>query len=280
VVEGQAEAVLVEEHANQVYVDPYTAEILMVRRGSEAAIGHRLIHTASPIHFGRFGGLATKIIWTVAGAFISLGILSGATIWWMRVGRGKGGFFKKKVASTLIMGAVTLGVIALTVYSTIQFISAQLSGPAGWRMPTPIGQQQIGPWSAVARHHGESGDGKLVVSVAFDGNQHSNFKSAKMWIGSPDDSSLAVTARRTVEQLQAELERPTGLSDPKLCLAIEHWEGTKSAVVFSLPASLESQPDLLAAPPAPTVPTGVKLIVAGFVIFSTAICLLWMLLVR
>ena len=84
-VMGQAETWIVRDRANAVALDPYSGDVLKVRRGGELSALARWIHTADPLHFGTFGGLVTKTIWFVLGLALSFSILAGGLIWHLRV---------------------------------------------------------------------------------------------------------------------------------------------------------------------------------------------------
>lgn len=43
-------------------------------------VGERIVHTVDPLHFGTFGGLATKIIWAVFGLLLTSLAVTGAYI--------------------------------------------------------------------------------------------------------------------------------------------------------------------------------------------------------
>lgn len=80
VVQGQWRAWLVRERTNAMYIDPATGEVLGLRAAHEMPVGERLVHTADPLHFGNFGGLATKLIWVLFGLVLTGMAASGALI--------------------------------------------------------------------------------------------------------------------------------------------------------------------------------------------------------
>jgi len=81
---GDAGTLLVRERANRVYVDPARGEVLAVQRGTELPLMYRWVHTADPLHFGTFGGLATQLVWFVFGLLTSAMAFSGAWLWLKR----------------------------------------------------------------------------------------------------------------------------------------------------------------------------------------------------
>lgn len=84
---GDADAVLVRPRANQVHLNPYDGSVMALFKGEELPLAYRWVHTADPLHFGDFGGLATKLIWFVFGLLSSALSLTGAYLWLRRAHR-------------------------------------------------------------------------------------------------------------------------------------------------------------------------------------------------
>ncbi|MEM7509338.1 MAG: PepSY-associated TM helix domain-containing protein [Bacteroidota bacterium] len=76
---GKSHVSLVRDRANRVYLHPLTYEVLKVQRAEEISTTTWLNDIADPLHFGFWGGLATKLIWLLAGLSISGLVLTG--IW-------------------------------------------------------------------------------------------------------------------------------------------------------------------------------------------------------
>ena len=51
----------------------------------EPRVGDRVLYWLGYLHFGRFGGTPTKLLWATLGAVPPLLFLSGALMWWNRV---------------------------------------------------------------------------------------------------------------------------------------------------------------------------------------------------
>jgi uncharacterized iron-regulated membrane protein len=77
---GQESAMLVRDRANGVDVDPFTGEILAVHQAKGSGALSRWTHTADPLHFGDFGGLVSKLVWTLFGVLLCLTAASGAFV--------------------------------------------------------------------------------------------------------------------------------------------------------------------------------------------------------
>ena len=81
IVQGQWRAWLVRERTNAIFIDPATDRIVAKRIAHDMGAGERLVHTADPLHFGTFGGLATKLLWVFFGLLMTAMAGSGAYIY-------------------------------------------------------------------------------------------------------------------------------------------------------------------------------------------------------
>jgi uncharacterized iron-regulated membrane protein len=81
IVQGQWQAALVRERADAVFIDPVTHSIVGQRSAHGMGVGERIVHTADPLHFGTFGGLATRLIWALFGLVLTGLAASGAVIY-------------------------------------------------------------------------------------------------------------------------------------------------------------------------------------------------------
>jgi uncharacterized iron-regulated membrane protein len=70
-VQGHWRAALVRERADAVFIDPATGQIVGQRTAHEMAVGERIVHTVDPLHFGTFGGLATRLLWAAFGLLLT-----------------------------------------------------------------------------------------------------------------------------------------------------------------------------------------------------------------
>jgi uncharacterized iron-regulated membrane protein len=81
IVQGHWQAVLVRERADAVYIDPVINQIVGERNAHAMGAGERIVHTVDPLHFGTFGGLATRLIWAIFGLLLTGLAASGAYIY-------------------------------------------------------------------------------------------------------------------------------------------------------------------------------------------------------
>jgi uncharacterized iron-regulated membrane protein len=82
---GQGRAILVRDRVNAVWLNPHDGEVLMVAKGEALGLHSRISEMADPLHFGTFGGLATKVIWFVAGVLLSALSVTGVIIYSLRL---------------------------------------------------------------------------------------------------------------------------------------------------------------------------------------------------
>ena len=84
---GQGEAILVRDNGNHIAVDPASCTIYHSVEAQSLPLHVRLFLAANPLHFGDFGGLATKLIWFLFGSVLTGLSISGSMIYAMRIAR-------------------------------------------------------------------------------------------------------------------------------------------------------------------------------------------------
>ena len=116
---GKSEASLVRNRANRVYLHPTTYEVLQVQRASALPTVTWLNDIADPLHFGYWGGLATKLIWFVLGLGISSLVLTGLWISQKRKVRGAASIRAQKIGFWKYVNWTVYGVMLIFMYSTL-----------------------------------------------------------------------------------------------------------------------------------------------------------------
>jgi len=71
-----------------LYIDRFSGEALRVDRFDRPPAGARLVQSMSPLHYGSFGGHATRILWIIMGLVPGVLSISGFLMWWNRGGAG------------------------------------------------------------------------------------------------------------------------------------------------------------------------------------------------
>jgi uncharacterized iron-regulated membrane protein len=79
-VQGQWQAWLVRERTNALFIDPASGAVLGRRIAHQMPASERWVHTADPLHFGNFAGVAGKLVWMVFGLLLTSLSLSGVVI--------------------------------------------------------------------------------------------------------------------------------------------------------------------------------------------------------
>ena len=90
-IEGQTDFPMVRDRANQIWLDERSGEVLLQHSASDMPAYWIWSNMADPLHFGYFGGLASKIIWFIFGLVVCGLILSGTYLHVRRLARKAGG---------------------------------------------------------------------------------------------------------------------------------------------------------------------------------------------
>lgn len=69
---------------NLVYLDQYTGQVIRVNYHSQLSWPIRLVRDIYPLHFGTFGGNATRILWIIVGVAPAILYVTGLLMWWNR----------------------------------------------------------------------------------------------------------------------------------------------------------------------------------------------------
>jgi uncharacterized iron-regulated membrane protein len=97
--QGEARSLLTTEKANAVWVDPASGRPVKRFVGERLSAHQRLSEMADPIHFGSWGGLASKLLWFLFGALLTGLSITGVIIYatrlkgaWVTAARGLSGW--------------------------------------------------------------------------------------------------------------------------------------------------------------------------------------------
>lgn len=126
---GKSNVPLVRNRANRVYLHPKTYEVLQVQRASAVPPVTWLNDIADPLHFGYWGGLATKLIWFVLGVGISSLILTGLWISQKRKVKGAARIRAQHMGSWKYVNGLVYGVLLIFMYVAL-VTNYQASGVA------------------------------------------------------------------------------------------------------------------------------------------------------
>lgn len=85
IIMGQAEALLVRDRANSVQLDAASRQPVQRLRGVDLSVHQRISEAADPLHFGNWGGLASKLLWFACGCVLTGLAVSGLVIYALRL---------------------------------------------------------------------------------------------------------------------------------------------------------------------------------------------------
>jgi uncharacterized iron-regulated membrane protein len=66
---------------NHVYLEPGSAAVMMIDRLSDRPAGARFLAALAPIHYGEFGGIPIKALWSLLGLTPSVLFITGFVAW-------------------------------------------------------------------------------------------------------------------------------------------------------------------------------------------------------
>lgn len=112
-VDGQDGDLLVRHRANNLYLNRETGAVIHDQHASDLNAYWRWSDMADPLHFGDFGGLASKLIWFVFGLLLSGLSLTGAWLHVKRIERDRFGRaqWRGTLAAIAVSGAVVIGTV-------------------------------------------------------------------------------------------------------------------------------------------------------------------------
>ncbi|MCM8526326.1 MAG: PepSY domain-containing protein, partial [Lentisphaeraceae bacterium] len=225
---------------------------------------------------GRFGGWITKTLWTLAGLAISLSILIGSIIWWMRVSRKDESGRHRSPASSYIPLVCNIALMLFVIYSSYLFIYRQLSASSGTKPSFKLSEQKIGPWEVAAFVHKETADVKgSYYSFEFP-ESIPNIKSMYAWSGDPQKPDSAKPLRGSMIRYEV----PGKGVQESLNVQIEDHNGGVYKASFPLSVDLNKAELSKSVPTPPLIPFGVKFMVVLFIMIASVPMIFWLIYIR
>lgn len=274
---GQAFAWLVRDRANQVQIDPYSGDVLDIRRAEELGPLARWIETADPLHFGTFAGLTSRIVWFVAGLFLCGAILAGLYGAWLRRQQKINHGQRRRLAAASAV-APTLVLLAASAYGTWTFAGDILRTAQRPLSVTPLMHGKLGPWqvSIVEFNPSTSASVRRNISIEFVGVGQPNFERAVFWFGEGESRTPARPARHLADRLlvRGACAGEVGLDQCRLNLRISEWRGTAHLLSVELrPPSKGALKSDLPAADQPGI--GELVVIAAFLLGILAPLIAW-----
>lgn len=87
---GQGSALLTEYNGNRVSIDPARCTVSRHAFAIDQSVIARVFLASNPLHFGTFGGLATKLLWFAFGCILTGIAITGSVIYALHVARDFG----------------------------------------------------------------------------------------------------------------------------------------------------------------------------------------------
>lgn len=152
-LEGQTDFPLVRTRANQIWLDERTGEVLMQHSATDMPAYWTWSNMADPLHFGYFGGLASKIVWFVFGLILCGLILTGTYLHARRLARESDRTDRYRWSGTGAALLVTLLVLVAAIpYGFIQGVQGYgpvVDGAQQWPTIAPGVVAVMVSWTAL-----------------------------------------------------------------------------------------------------------------------------------
>jgi len=242
-VRGRSGRILVRDRANAVFLDPYDASVVGIHDSSRDGALKWWMNAADSLHFGYWGGLASKILWAVFGLCLPVMVLTGAYLSWRRAGIvGPGNPFRNRLARDELpwwrrrplRTWIMLGVAGLIIAWAMDGYERRAEAPAPF---IEIGEVDIGPWQArLSREPAAGVNAPMRYAVAFDAGPEKMVnlrRAALVYVDENRDRIQqaghdAVELRGATHLMRATLPIPADLrGDTLLQLRAKTWNGER-----------------------------------------------------
>jgi uncharacterized iron-regulated membrane protein len=279
-VNGQAAGWFVRDRANKVSMDLFDAEVISIRNATDLNAMERWVDTADVLHFGYFGGLATKFLWAFLGLCLPALILTGAILSFRRArlltshqNLPHENRLRDLPRQFPLRTWLVLLVLTGAFYSSIKAYIEQRQIPPPPALPH--GMAQIGVWKAeLSTDSSLSPEGTLDcrVRITAENGGWPNFRRVWLWTGNESPSESQMTELHGQPHvLRGSISVPsTGASD-SIWMKIEDWSGQTTTAKFPLLASqISERPENRSSKVTPTEPedSSLLLISWSYALFS------------
>lgn len=245
---GQSDAVLVRDSANAVSLNPFTGEVMDKHTGADMGLIERWVHTADPLHFGTWGGIVTQILYFVFGLAISISVLTGVYIYFIRMNNLSASSTGKRslwgwvwtivsfsITFIILLQAAIFTVVSLyTVGSTV--------GSRAVKEYVIHGTKDVGPWEVTLKSLAGRADATTKTFTMLCGSfeRMANFNKAWLHVGD-DKTKFPLTGNGTFNLTSKVVLPETDQETTPLLLTIESWDGEKHTGVFPLLVSSDHE---------------------------------------
>jgi len=245
-VEGNTGNWLVRDRANSVFLDPYTAEVVDLRRPEDLGALSWWVQAADSLHFGYWGGLASKLLWAFLGLCLPVSVLSGAYLSWRRAGVIGGGPSASATRAWWRRYPIRVWILVpLMLYLAWACVQGYVDRQPAPHPTTAVADTTVGPWHATVERETTVYPGRTtdyVVRFRAEGDGVASFKQATLGFaleGSPNPEGTELSG--APKTMSAALPTPDDVSTVRhLVLTVEGWDGTTYRT--ELPARVAEAP--------------------------------------
>jgi uncharacterized iron-regulated membrane protein len=68
--------------SNSVYLDQFSGQVVRIEDSQKQRLGDRVLNSFTPLHYGTFGGLPTRILYVFVGLAPLILFVTGSIMWW------------------------------------------------------------------------------------------------------------------------------------------------------------------------------------------------------
>ncbi len=192
-IQGRVGHFFTRDRANAVYLDPYSGEVIDIRKSKESTLLKWWVNAADSLHFGYFGGVFTKILWALFAFCLPVLILSGAYLSFRKSGLTGAGLQNKTSIQSVAFPLRTFVMITILFWIACCFVygyNKRQTEPFTW---IPLCHKTIGPWNVeIFCGHNMINKNKADVYLYFtkEGSSTANFKHAAFNLRSSNQNSI------------------------------------------------------------------------------------------
>ncbi len=239
-VSGRTGGWLTRDRANTVYLDPYSGDVIAIRKHDDSELLTWWINSVDALHFGYWGGLAGKVVWCVLGLSLPVLMLSGAYLSFRRSGLIGGNRTTAHPDRRPLWQRIPLrSVITLVLFCAIVMTttySCELRRHVAAPQQHTLGSASIGPWAASLSRPATvnvGGTTPYSLRVEAGAGRTANFKKATLHLSDARLTPQPVEAIGQVHAMTAWAPTPEhGEKSVNMVLTIQTWDGTRHVAEF------------------------------------------------
>lgn len=229
-VAGKGDTILFDEYSSKVTINPWTGDVVKTQQPLTMGMLQKISHIVDPLHYGKFGGLVTKVIWFLFGSLLTGMSITGFMIWIKRTAHNPSKYISKKLFLINIV----------IIFIPFWFIYAAFNPST----PKSLGQKQIDSLTIEAFPHNSNQPYSDKVGfkkdfsfeVCKDCASKIRLAYAKIGAASPEISeNTEGILHGHGDTLHSHVPSPqTITSNDRLWVSIQKWDGTIEDVFWDI----------------------------------------------